>query len=184
MKNRGLWDRGLAESFGSGGDECGGTIAVQMVVGTVGMSPKAQGDCQLGPAWFWNFQYSKSSENFEFKSSAFPRSKNIKTLEGARFRYNTQHSPLSQLQIPTVIHAINFGIDSNLNVLSILKGFQPCGKNLKNSPKISLDLIYTKVNLVGITCTQEIWVSIQVSTWLDLKIRKEFEFEIQTTQYL
>jgi hypothetical protein len=32
------------------------------------------------------------------------------------------------------------------------------------------------VNLVGHTCIQEIGVSIQVSIWLDLKIRKEFEF--------
>jgi hypothetical protein len=34
-------------------------------------------------------------------------------------------------------------------------GFNPFEKNLINSPKILLDLNFTKVNLVGITCMQE-----------------------------
>jgi hypothetical protein len=36
------------------------------------------------------------------------------------------------------------------------------GKNLVNSLKISFDLIFTKVNLVGHTCMQDYEVSIQV----------------------
>jgi hypothetical protein len=38
------------------------------------------------------------------------------------------------------------------------KGVQTCWENLRNSPKFSLDLILTKVNLVGQTCMQEIRV--------------------------
>jgi hypothetical protein len=44
-----------------------------------------------------------------------------------------------------------------------LKGYRPYGKNLVNSLKFHLDLIFTKVNLVGHTCMQEIRVPIQVS---------------------
>jgi hypothetical protein len=43
------------------------------------------------------------------------------------------------------------------------KEVHPSGKNLRNSPKLSLDLIFTKVNLVGNTCMQEFRVTTQVS---------------------
>jgi hypothetical protein len=76
------------------------------------------------------------------------------------------------LQIPNKIHVIILGTYSNLNLLWILKGSKPCGKNLVNSPKIYLDMLFTTMNLVGHTCMQEIGVPIQVSKWLDLKIRK------------
>jgi hypothetical protein len=40
------------------------------------------------------------------------------------------------------------------------------------------------LSLVGHTCMQKFGVLIQVSKWIDLKIRNEFEFEIQPTQHL
>jgi hypothetical protein len=43
-----------------------------------------------------------------------------------------------------------------------LKEFKPYGKNLVNSLKIYINLILTKVNLVGHSCMQEIEVSIRV----------------------
>jgi hypothetical protein len=43
------------------------------------------------------------------------------------------------------------------------KGSKPSGKNLKNSPKLSFELIYTKVNLVGHTFMQEISITTQLS---------------------
>jgi hypothetical protein len=46
------------------------------------------------------------------------------------------------------------------------KGFKPFGKNLRNSPKSSLDLILRKVNLVEHTCMQEFGVTTQVSNEL------------------
>jgi hypothetical protein len=61
-------------------------------------------------------------------------------------------------------------------------GFKPSGTNLINSPKFSLEMVFTKVNLVGHTCMQENLVSTQVSKWLSLNKRKEFWFEIQTSQ--
>jgi hypothetical protein len=73
-----------------------------------------------------------------------------------------------------------FKFESYMN----FKGFKPCGKNLVNPPKIYLDLIFTTMNLVWYTCMQDLGVLIQVSKQLDLKIRKEFQFEIQTTQHL
>jgi hypothetical protein len=53
-----------------------------------------------------------------------------------------------------------------------------------NSSKFPLDMIFTKVNLVGHTCMQEFELQNKCQKWLDLNKRKEFEFEIQTLQYL
>jgi hypothetical protein len=62
------------------------------------------------------FYYLKSAQTCEFKSSAFPRSKIIKTLYEATFEYDEQHCQLGGLQIPNRIHVINFGTNSNLNL--------------------------------------------------------------------
>jgi hypothetical protein len=52
--------------------------------------------------------------------------------------------------------AINFGTDSNLNILGILKGFKPCGKNLINSLKFYLVMVFTTMSLGWHMCMQEI----------------------------
>jgi hypothetical protein len=57
------------------------------------------------------------------------------------------------------------------------KGVQTLWEKYGKSLKMSLDIIFTKVKLVRHTCMQDLGVPIQVSKWLDLKIRKEFEFE-------
>jgi hypothetical protein len=41
-----------------------------------------------------------------------------------------------------------------------------------NSLKFYLEVIFLNVNLVGHTCMQELEVSIQLSIWLGLKIKK------------
>jgi hypothetical protein len=46
------------------------------------------------------------------------------------------------------------------------------GKNLVNSLKFYLDLIFTTVNFVGHTCMEKYEVSIQVLIRLDLEIKK------------
>jgi hypothetical protein len=84
-------------------------------------------------------------------------------LHEAIFEHDEQLSPLAQLQIPIAYQVINFGTDSNLNLLWIFKGFQPCGKNLGNSSKFCINLIITTVNLVGHTFMQDLGVPIQVS---------------------
>jgi hypothetical protein len=48
---------------------------------------------------------------------AFPYSKNIQTFYGALLEYFEQLYKLGQLQIPNIIHVINFGTYSNLNFL-------------------------------------------------------------------
>jgi hypothetical protein len=66
----------------------------------------------------------------------FPMSKNTRTLHGARFEYFEQLYRLGRPQIHNSIHDINFGIDSSLNFLFVLKGSNLAGKiweNLQNS---------------------------------------------------
>jgi hypothetical protein len=48
---------------------------------------------------------------------AFRCSKNTYTLHEGRCHCAEKNSQLGQLQIPNRIHAINFGTDSNLNIL-------------------------------------------------------------------
>jgi hypothetical protein len=53
------------------------------------------------------------------------------------------------------------------------KGVQTSGKHLVNSLKFYLNLVFTKMNLVGHTCIQDIGVPIQVSIRLGLEIKIE-----------
>jgi hypothetical protein len=61
------------------------------------------------------------------------------------------------------------------------KGVQTLWENLINSLKFYPNKIFTKVNLVRHTCVQKFRVLKQVSKLINLKIRNEFEFRIQTT---
>jgi hypothetical protein len=71
-----------------------------------------------GPTYFILFQINfKFLLNLKFKTEPFPCSKNIKTLYDARSEYFEQLSQLARFQIPNIIHDINFGTDSNLNLL-------------------------------------------------------------------
>jgi hypothetical protein len=125
------------------------------------------------------FQYLKTILNLKFNYTTFPTFKNVQTLHEATFEHCEQLYRLSQLQIPNGFHVTKFGTKSNLNLPWILSRCQTCGKNLVNSLKFYLDLIFIDVNLVGHTGMEEYEVSIQVSKWLDLEIRKEFEFEFE-----
>jgi hypothetical protein len=110
-----------------------------------------------------------SFQSLKLKTNTFHWLKNNQTLQGARLEHTEQLSQLAQLQIPIGLHVIKFGTNSNLYPVGILKGFKPYRKYLVNSLKISIDLIFTKVNLVWHSCMQEIGVPIQVSIGLDLK---------------
>jgi hypothetical protein len=98
------------------------------------------------------FKFPNSTQTCKFKREAFPCSKNIQIVHEARLECFEQLSPLGQLQIRNRIHVINSGIEFNLNLPWILKGFKPCGKKLINSLKFYLNMVFTKVNLVGHTC--------------------------------
>jgi hypothetical protein len=72
----------------------------------------------VAPARFKDFSNIQNQLKIcNFKIDAFPCSKNIQTLHDASFEYFEHLSRLGLLQIPNRIHAINFGTDSNLNLL-------------------------------------------------------------------
>jgi hypothetical protein len=62
------------------------------------------------------FKYSNIAQTCKFKYTIFPQSEIILTLHEASFEYDEQFFQLGQLQIPTRIHVIKFGTDSNLNL--------------------------------------------------------------------
>jgi hypothetical protein len=62
-------------------------------------------------------------------------------------KHKEQLSFLSQLQIPSVLHVINSGTNSKLNIPRILKGFKPFWKNLINFSKFYLHMIYLNIIL-------------------------------------
>jgi hypothetical protein len=83
-----------------------------------------------------------------FKESQF--------LRVASFGYYEQLSQLCQHKIPNRNRVKNPGTDSTFEYLMNFKRDLNHLENLINSPKFLLDLIFTKLKLVGITCMQEI----------------------------
>jgi hypothetical protein len=69
---------------------------------------------------------------------------------------------LSQLQIPSGLQVKNSGTNSNLKLSQILKGFKPFWKNMINSIKLYIHMLYLKVNLHWHTCIQILEVPLQV----------------------
>jgi hypothetical protein len=63
------------------------------------------------------FPIFKWPPNIVIKFSCLPSSKIIKTLHVASFEHSEQPFTLDELQMPTRIHVINFGTNSNLNLL-------------------------------------------------------------------
>jgi hypothetical protein len=106
-----------------------------------------------GPTRFNPFpDFPKPVQICKFKTDAFRTSKNSQILHEAILEHYTQRSQLCRLQIPNKNHAKNLGTDSIFEFSMNFKGVQTFWENLINSPKFSLDLIFTKLNLVGHTC--------------------------------
>jgi dTDP-D-glucose 4,6-dehydratase len=82
-------------------------------------------------------------------------SKNSKCLNAASRQYWEQLAQLCQLQISNRNKVKNPVTDSIFKSLMNFKRDSNLQENLVNSPKFLLDLIFTKLNLVGITCMQE-----------------------------
>jgi hypothetical protein len=78
--------------------------------------------------------------------------KNSQFLHESRLEYFEQHSLLCRLQIPNINIVKNHGTDSKFESLMNFKRDSNLLENLINSPKFLLDLVFTKVNLVGYTC--------------------------------
>jgi hypothetical protein len=73
----------------------------------------ALGRAQFSVQFFSN--YSKIAHILEFKFAAFLNSKNVQNLQDARYEVDKQLCPLAQLNNPTGIQVIIFGINSTLN---------------------------------------------------------------------
>jgi hypothetical protein len=84
------------------------------------------------------------------------------TLDRDSMKDREQLSFLSQLQIPSGLQVKNSGTNSILNLPQILKGFKAFWKNLINSSKFHLHVIYLNIILHGLTCIQLLEVSLQV----------------------
>jgi hypothetical protein len=102
----------------------------------------------VGPTrfnFFFSSNFPKPSEICKFKMDAFPCSKNSKILHEVVLEHYKQLCKLCGLQIANKNHGKNPGIDSIFESSMNFKGLQTFWKN---SDKFSLDLIFTKVNLV------------------------------------
>jgi hypothetical protein len=100
---------------------------------------------------FSDFSRFSIFQNLKSKSVTFSMSKIHQILHRDSCKHKKQLSFLAQLQSHSGFHVTNSGTNSNLNLPWILKGFKPFWKNLINSLKFYLHMIFTKVNLVGYT---------------------------------
>jgi hypothetical protein len=140
----------------------------------LGAGQKAQGCWHVGPA---RPKISNTCQILKFKIEAFLCSKNIETLHEARLEHDKQPNPLSWLEIPNGSSAIKVITDSSLNFKGIQTLWKKSGKFSKNLYGLDLH----KSEFSWHTCMQDLGVPIQVSIWLDLRIRRwEFELRIQT----
>jgi hypothetical protein len=113
--------------------------------GTVDM-----GWVQSGAQPFSN--YSNFAPILKYTTKTILMSINVQTWHGARVDYSEQFLPLGPLLIPNRIPVIKFGTNSTLNLSLNFKGFHPFLKNLINSLKFHVHMIFAKMNIVGYTC--------------------------------
>jgi hypothetical protein len=105
-----------------------------------------------GPWLFSDFSRFSILQTLKSKSVTFPMSKLSHFLLVDSLKHKEQLSFLAQLQIPSGFQVTISGRNSNLNLPCILEGFKPFWKNMINSLKFPLHMIFIKVNLVGYTC--------------------------------
>jgi hypothetical protein len=107
------------------------------------------------PAILDFFYLCKTSSTLKMKMGDLSSSKNSQFVHVASIGYYEQFSRLCRHPIPNRNRAKNHGLDSSFE---FLKNFKRDLNLLEKSSKFSkffLDLIFTKVNLVGITYMQE-----------------------------
>jgi hypothetical protein len=91
-------------------------------------------------------QFSKAPAS-KFTNTIFRMSKNGENILGGQKDNKEQLSFLGPLPNPSVLHVINSGTNSKLNIPQILKGFKPFWKNLINFSKFYLHMIYLNIIL-------------------------------------
>jgi hypothetical protein len=72
----------------------------------------------------------------------------LQILQVNSLKYKEKLYFLDQLQNPTGLQVINVETNSNLNLTWILKGFKPFWKNLINSLKFHLHMLYLNMNFI------------------------------------
>jgi hypothetical protein len=109
-----------------------------------------------GPSGFDIFlKLSKPAQTWKLKMDALRCCKSSQNLHATRLGHYEQPSQLCRHPNLNRCRVKFLEQIHNLNFCGFLKGFNPSGKNLINSPKILLDMDFIKVNLVGITCMEE-----------------------------
>jgi hypothetical protein len=119
MTDGNRWPATAALSAVTGGDQRRESDHARAITG--GRGQKVLGRLTGGPVSKLTqpnfFQLIKFSSNWKFNLKALPSFKNTQTLHETRFEYFEHLSQLGQLPIPNIHHVINFGTDSNLNLL-------------------------------------------------------------------
>jgi hypothetical protein len=141
----------VAEGGGNGGRN-GGRNGGE----TMGGQGSSRGLYAVSTAVSYFPELSKAAQTWKFKMDAVPYSTNCQFFHVARFTHYEQFSQLCRHLILNRIRVKNPRTDSTFESLKNFKRDLNLLKNLINSPKFLLDLIFTKVNLVGITCMQDI----------------------------
>jgi hypothetical protein len=106
-------------------------------------------------------------QTYKIRNWYLQNSKNFKIWQVERLLQIDQISILSRLQNLSRFWIIKFRNKSTLNLVWILKGFKPSGKNLINPPKFNLHMSFKNMNLDWLTCIQEFGVPLQMinMTW-------------------
>jgi hypothetical protein len=104
-------------------------------------------------------------------------SKDTKTLHTHILKQKEKLYFLDQLKNTSGLHVTNSITNSNLNLPLILKGFKPFWKNLINSLKFHLLIIYLNMNLYLLTFIQILEVPLQVAKESLFHTQKSWPFK-------
>jgi hypothetical protein len=115
-----------------------------------------------GPGSILYFQSFSIIQTLKFKLVPFLMSKIGQILQVDGLTHREELYFLDQLQNLIGLQVINFGTNSNLHVPWILKGYKTFYKNLINSLKFHLYMIYMDMNLYWLSCIPILEVPLQV----------------------
>jgi hypothetical protein len=105
-----------------------------------------------GPGSISYFHSFSITRALKFQFVSFLMSKILEILQGDSLKHMEQLYLLAQLQTCSTCQVTNSITNSNLNLPWILKGFKPFMKNLLNSLKFHLQMLYLNINLHWLTC--------------------------------
>jgi hypothetical protein len=169
------------------GGAVAGTVGGEMaaVAATVWAPMFGQHYWQAGSTRFTIFlEFLKPVQTCKFKIDVFQCSKNSQISHDSRVEYFEQLYKLYGLQITNINYVKNLGTDSIFESSMNFKGIQTFWEKSDKFFKILSWLDLHKSEFSWTHLYVRIQVTKPVPKRLDLNKRKEFEFEIQTLQYL